>query len=123
MAKDRQLLQSQTVEPGMVARVPAGRALERGLRQLEASRVRRGQGTLERERVPPVIDCGPEALELVSSGVVHAGADEQAVEREREVVAPTAAVGVADRGGNVLLERRAGPEAEVVVRSEVVRLA
>jgi hypothetical protein len=53
--------------------------------------------------------------------MVHAGADEQAVERQLDVVAARAAV--ADRDTQLLLDRRAVMEARVVVGPEEARRA
>jgi hypothetical protein len=56
----------------------------------------------------------PEALELVGRRMMQSGRDEQTVERELEVGA--AGRCVADGDSEVLLQRQAGAEPDVVVR-------
>src|SRR5438270_8513182 len=120
-AEDGQLLHPQSLDPRVIDRIALWSALELGRSGLEPAALRSANGALEPAREPVVVDRGAEALELVRGRVVDAGRHQQAVERQVEVVAATAAV--ADRDREVLLQRWTGPEAQVVVGPEEVRLA
>ena len=111
-AGGRELLHPEAVDAGMVDRVAPGRALELGLGWCQAASACRREPSLEAARPAIVVDRRPESLELVGSGVVQAAGHEQPVERQVEVEAAGGAV--ADRDAEVLLERRARPEPEVV---------
>jgi hypothetical protein len=76
---------------------------------------------LEPRGTTVVVDRRPVPLELVGAGMVEPGGDEETVERELEVEAAGAAV--ADRHPELLLERRPGMKAGVVVGPEGVGLA
>ena len=76
---------------------------------------------LECCRAPGIVDRGPEPLELVGRRMVQPGRNEQTVEREHEVGA--AGRCVVDGDSEVLLQRRAGVEPDVVVRPKETGLA
>ena len=76
-------------------------------------------GGLESAGAPLVVDRRPKAVELISRRMVQAGADEQAVERQLDVVAARAAV--ADREAELLLDGRALVKARVVVGTKEAR--
>ena len=78
------------VDPGVIDAVAAGRALDRGLGQLQAARVGAHHGALECARAPVIVDRGPDALELAGCRMVQPGRDEQTVGRELEVGAAAA---------------------------------
>ena len=120
-AVERELPAPQQGGARVVGRVAARRALQRRRRELQAGLRRGGDRALERLPAPPVVDRGPEALDLIGGRVVQAGGDEQAVERQLDVEAAGGAV--ADRDAELLLDRRARVKAGVVVRAEEMRLA
>src|SRR5437588_9328109 len=106
---DRQLPEAQAVDARMVRAVAAGRSLELGRRERQASPLGRAERALESGRSPPVVHGGAEPLELVGRGPVKTRGDEEPVERELEVEAARRAV--ADRDTELFLQRRPGMEA------------
>jgi len=120
-AEERHVLALEVLDPRVVGPVAARRALELGLDHLKLRRPGRAQRALEGLRAALVVDRGSEALELVARRVVQSGADQQAVERQLDVVAAGRAV--SDRDAELLLDRRAVAEAGVVVEAKEARLA
>src|SRR5438270_274877 len=82
----------------------ARRALQLRFRDCEPRRLGDLDGPLEAGGPAAVVDRRAEALELVRGRVVEPGGDQQAVERQLDVVAARAAV--ADRDPELLLDRR-----------------
>src|SRR5437763_4682193 len=105
----------------VIRRVPARGAHQVGLVQLEAGVARARDGARQRSGAAARVYGRAQALDLVGRGVVQAGGDEQAVERELDVEAAGALV--ADRKPDVLLQRRARAKARVVPGPEHARLA
>ena len=118
---DRQVPQAQPLDPGVIDAVAARRALDRGLGQLQTARFGAHHGALECARAPGIVDRGPEPLELAGRRMMQPGRDEQTVERELEAGATGRCV--ADGDSEVLLQRRAGVEPDVVVRPKETGLA
>src|SRR5947209_20216192 len=99
----------------MFGRVAFRRSLEVGLGERHVRRLRLAHRPLERGTAATVVDGGPEPLELVVLWVPQAGPKHKSVERKLNVVHGWS---LTERDGDVLLERRSGPEAGVVVRTE-----
>ena len=113
-ARDRQVLQAQPVDLGVIDAIAAGRALDRRRGQLQIASFSALDGPLEGLRLPIVIDRGPKTLELIARRLIQPAGDEQAIEREVEVDA--AGGSVADGDSEVLLQRRARVKPDVVIR-------
>src|SRR5262249_43352475 len=109
---------TQTLDPRVVRRVALWCTLELRLHHRQTALVGLCDCPLERGRSSAVVDCCPKPLELIRLGVPHAGAKDETVERELEVVDGRT---LADPDGDVLLEGRTGADARVVVRPEETR--
>ena len=120
-ARDRQVLQAQPVDLGVIDAIAAGRALDRRRGQLQIASFSALDGPLEGLRPPIVIDRGPKTLELIARRLIQPAGDEQAIEREVEVDA--AGGSVADGDSEVLLQRRARVKPDVVIRPKEMGFA
>jgi hypothetical protein len=122
-AEDRQLLHPQAFDAGVIGGVALRGALEAGLARDQTGGPGLSECALERGRPASVVDRRAESFELIGGGVVEAGADEQAVERQLEVIAPGSADAGADPERDLLLHRWSGPETGVTVGSKEAGLA
>jgi len=117
-SSDGEFPQPQPIDARMVGRIAPRSTLQRGLSQRQLPGLRAGQCSFEAGCLAIVVDRCTEPLQLVRLWSMQTGRHEQPIERKLEVEAAGSAV--ADRDTQLLLDRRPGTKAKVVVRAEEV---